>query len=57
MGAQLVPIGMLTLCWKTQLSNTTNMLSIKKLKFLKMSDSEYFLLELKGFSQERSCDL
>jgi hypothetical protein len=44
-GAQFVPIGMPTVCWKTRLPNIANMLSIKNSSMLKISVLENFLVE------------
>jgi hypothetical protein len=46
-GAQLVPIGMPAVCWKTRPSNITNMLSTKTSSSLMTSVSENFCLQNK----------
>ena len=38
-GAQFVPLGMPTVCWKTRLSNIANMLSIKNILMVSVSDN------------------
>ena len=53
MGAQLVPIEMLTLSWKTQLSNTTHMLSIKKLNILNVRFRVLFARIKRFFMQKK----
>ena len=44
-GAQFVPIGMPTVCWKTFPAKTTKILSTRNSSILMMSSSEYLLLE------------
>ena len=44
-GAQFVPIGMPTVCWKTFPAKTTKILSTRNSSTLMMSSSEYLLLE------------
>ena len=44
-GAQIVPIGMPTVCWKTFPAKTTKILSTRNSSILKMSSSEYLFLE------------
>ena len=44
-GAQFVPIGLPTICWKTFPAKTTKMLSTRNSSILMMSSSEYLCLE------------
>ena len=44
-GAQFVPIGMPTVCWKTFPAKTTKILSTRNSSILMMSSSEYLFLE------------
>ena len=44
-GAQFVPIGMPTVCWKIFPAKTTKILSTRNSSILKMSSSEYLFLE------------
>ena len=44
-GAQFVPIGMPTICWKTFPPKTTKMLSTRNSSMLMMSASEYLFFE------------
>ena len=44
-GAQFVPIGMPTVCWKTFPAKTTKILSTRNSSILMMSASEYLILE------------
>ena len=44
-GAQFVPIGMPTVCWKTFPAKTTKILSARYSSILMMSSSEYLFLE------------
>ena len=44
-GAQFVPIGMPTICWKTFHPKTTKMLSTKNSSMLMMSSSVYLFFE------------
>ena len=44
-GAQFVPFGMPTICWKTFLPKTTKMLSNRNSSMLMMSSSVYLFFE------------
>ena len=44
-GAQFVPIGMPTICWKTFPPKTTKMLSTRNSSMLMMSSSVYLFFE------------